>query len=36
MESLETAVAGMPLLRKPFREAELSVAVRRSLESPQD
>jgi DNA-binding response OmpR family regulator len=31
VQSLEAAADGVPLLRKPFREAELSLAVRRSL-----
>jgi DNA-binding response OmpR family regulator/two-component sensor histidine kinase len=30
-EQLEEAAGGVPLLRKPFRESELSLAVRRSL-----
>jgi DNA-binding response OmpR family regulator len=31
VQRLEAAADGVPLLRKPFREAELSLAVRRSL-----
>jgi DNA-binding response OmpR family regulator len=31
VQRVEAAADGVPLLRKPFREAELSVAVRRSL-----
>jgi len=34
VQRVEAAADGVPLLRKPFREAELSLAVRRSLGRP--
>jgi CheY-like chemotaxis protein len=34
IDALESVADGLPLLRKPFREAELSAAVRRALAGP--